>query len=604
MKDQQELAKFLSSILDKFDTEDIETAFVVSILGGQKVVNTEIKNLASRKNKKIESLLEFLNSNKVSCDLDTLLKFYELQISSSDRKTDGAYFTPSSIVDFITNNVVEKKGTVCDPACGSGSFLLASARRLKKLTNLSYKKIFSDLLFGVDISESNIFNSKKILSLLAIADGEDARSFSFNLYTSDSLTFEWESILPKGGFNYVIGNPPYVRTKNLRVDTKENIKKWSVGSIGNVDLYIPFFEIGINILNDEGKVGYITPSTYFTALNARDLRTYLHRNNYVEKIVDFNGWQVFYGATTYTAITFLSRNNSSGLQYGLVKDPTLIEKPELIKTEKVSRKLLAEDNWRLLPKADSENIFKIENAGSPLFEYVDRYITGLATLQNDIYLLKDNGGKFLIKEFEGKEYKIERGITQKIIKPNKIKTPLALKENRERIIFPYIIKNGSYSLVGESELSKKYPNAYKYLKAVRPILEKRDKGERQYKEWYAFGRTQGLNAFGKKIIMPMMNDKPAFVRVEDEDTLFYCGYALYPKQEEDLLLLEKVLNSNVLWYYIKKTSKNYSGGYKSFAKNYVKNFSIPHFNREEKEFLLSSDREKIDEFLWEKYQLC
>ena len=102
----------------------------------------------------------------------------------------------------------------------------------------------------------------------------------------------------------------------------------------------------------------------------------------------------------------------------------------------------------------------------------------------------------------------------------------------------------------------------------------------------------------------MMGNKPSFIIVEDQDSLFYCGYALFARDDKDYQLLEKVLNSDVMWYYLDKTSKNYSGGFKSFAKNYVKNFSIPFFtSKEKKEIIGIDDKRELNKYLWNKYQL-
>jgi len=100
----------------------------------------------------------------------------------------------------------------------------------------------------------------------------------------------------------------------------------------------------------------------------------------------------------------------------------------------------------------------------------------------------------------------------------------------------------------------------------------------------------------------MMGNKPTFITVDEHDSLIYCGYAIFPKNEEDFQILEKVLNSELMWFYLYKTSKNYSGGFKSFAKNYIKNFSIPEFSQSEKSILLSLSSEKeVNQFLSKKY---
>ena len=99
----------------------------------------------------------------------------------------------------------------------------------------------------------------------------------------------------------------------------------------------------------------------------------------------------------------------------------------------------------------------------------------------------------------------------------------------------------------------------------------------------------------------MMSDRPAFLHVKNPKTLIYCGYALYPGSKEKTEILLKILNSPIFWNYLSNTSKNYAGGYKSMAKNYVKKFSIPHFTTEEKKLLLSLSDESLTEFLKDKY---
>jgi len=468
--------------------------------------------------------------------------------------------------------------------------------------DISYEEIYSDYLFGVDILPTSVERTKTILSLLAVINGEDGEFF-FNIVEGDSLTMDWSYSLGVQEFDFIVGNRPYVRTKNLRPDVRERIKQWHTASFGNVDLYIPFFELSLKLISQKGRIGFITPSTYFTSVNARVLRGYLAENKFVSKIVDFNGWQVFQGATTYTCITVLTKSPSQKIEYTLVDKFEKINTLDDLEPESVSSDYFTEEDWRLLSKSDAEKIFKIENAGSPLFKYVNRFVTGVATLSNDLFIVQDDGGELIQVMHESRPYFIEREITKKIIKPNRIKTYDALKKNKERIIYPYLLdKGGRAHIMSEEMLRLNYPNTYKYLLAIKERLSLRDKGAKTYDAWYAYGRSQGLNTFGKKIILPMMGNKPTFITVDDHDSLIYCGYAIFPKNEEDFQILEKVLNSELMWFYLYKTSKNYSGGFKSFAKNYIKNFSIPEFSQSEKSLLLSLSSEKeVNQFLSKKY---
>jgi hypothetical protein len=593
----------ISKSLSQYSFVDVETAIVHLLLKEKGIASTKNSILNKFLNAPVnEGVLFWFESQNVTPSIELLEKLYELEVPEKDRKVNGSYYTPTNIIQYIIKQTITYKGSVCDPACGSGAFLIEVAQFLNKKYDISYEEIYADYLFGVDILPTSVERTKTILSLLAVINGEDGEFF-FNIVEGDSLTMDWSYSLGVQEFDFIVGNPPYVRTKNLRPDVRERIKQWHTASFGNVDLYIPFFELSLKLISQKGRIGFITPSTYFTSVNARVLRGYLAENKFVSKIVDFNGWQVFQGATTYTCITVLTKSPSQKIEYTLVDKFEKINTLDDLVPESVSSDYFTEEDWRLLSKSDAEKIFKIENAGSPLFKYVNRFVTGVATLSNDLFIVQDDGGELIQVMYENRPYFIEREITKKIIKPNRIKTYDALKKNKERIIYPYLLdKGGRAHIMSEEMLCLNYPNTYKYLLAIKERLSLRDKGAKTYDAWYAYGRSQGLNTFGKKIILPMMGNKPTFITVDDHDSLIYCGYAIFPKNEEDFQILEKVLNSELMWFYLYKTSKNYSGGFKSFAKNYIKNFSIPEFSQSEKSILLSLSSEKeVNQFLNKKY---
>ncbi len=593
--------------LSGYSFEDVETEVVRRILqksGLNSVQNHQILKILERK---VSSGVTFWFTTKsVDPDLELLEKLYELNVSDGDRKVNGSYYTPTHIVNYIVEKTINALGSVCDPACGSGAFLIESAKYLHNKFGVSFYEIYKNYLFGVDILPTSVERTKIMLSLLAITHGEDI-DFEYNIHVGNSLNFNWDTLSVGQGFDFVVGNPPYVRTKNLRSDVRESVRKWSTASFGNVDLYIPFFELGVGISKTNGRIGYITPSTYLTSYNATLVRDFLTSNLLLNTVVDFNGWQIFEGAITYTCITILDKRKSESIAYTLVDSKEKLNNLNELAFNLIETKSLVGKEWRLLSKIDAGKIFKIENAGSPLFRYVDRFVTGIATLSNDLFLVCDipNEETYLKKEYGGSTFLIERSITKAIIKPNIVKDKTALRNNMERVIYPYKKnRSGVIEIIPEQELKTSYPMVYKYLCATRQDLELRDKGGKKYEAWYAYGRRQGLDTFGKKIILPMMNNKPSFITVDDEETLIYCGYAIYPKRADDFWLLEKVLNSEIMWFYLKKTSKNYSGGFKSFAKNYVKNFSIPDFSdREKKELHALSTRDAIDAFLLKKYGL-
>ena len=101
-----------------------------------------------------------------------------------------------------------------------------------------------------------------------------------------------------------------------------------------------------------------------------------------------------------------------------------------------------------------------------------------------------------------------------------------------------------------------------------------------------------------------MSDLPHFVYMPQKDMMIYCGYAIYNESETELLFLKRVLESSVFDYYMRHTSKPYSTGFYSYAKNYIKSFGVYPFNSEQKKYILSmTSKKEIDEYIKTMYKL-
>jgi len=598
-----------------YSIDDIERAAIQVFVESNKIKN--IKN---------EFILNFINggdsltikeikshffSKDTKFNLEKLIRFFELLIEPKWRKLNGAFYTPQFIVNYINNKVIKKNLyiKICDPACGSGAFLFNATKKISRLNHKPIIKTIEENIYGVDIDPRSVKRTKLVLSLLALTNGENKKQIDFNIKVGDSLDskkFNWRKefllVFKKGGFDGIIGNPPYVRIQNLSKETKERIQKnWGTASAGNIDLFIPFFELGINLLNKKGRLGYITPSSYFTSFAGRKLRDFLTDENYIREIIDFNHIQIFEDAMAYCAITILDKKRGQYFNYVFIENRDDLPLLKPLKFRKIMYSDLDNKKWILLSGDDYRNIRKIETIGEKLGKMC-RISTGLATLADHLYLLENPIERrgYYLKKYNGKDYKIEKEITKEIIKANVIKSEKDIQQNKRRIIFPYKLIDGQHRIISEKESKKKYPCCYKYFLAVKKELSKRDKGKKKYITWYAYGRTQGLDSsFGRKILTPTMSLKPNFIICNKKNATFYGGYGIFYKG--DLTFLQKILNSKIMDYYIEKTSKFYSGGYKSFAKAFLSNFSIPTFSRKEIDYI--KNHKKLDEFLIKKYKL-
>lgn len=560
----------------------------------------------------IADFLTNFDNNHTFCDIEKIedvISIFEQAVPADEKTKNGAIYTPSYIREFIVNHLYSEdserfmKGLVIDPACGCGAFLYTAALVNKNSSN-TYKSILSRL-YGVDISPNSVRRTKLLLALVALTSGEYVEESDLNIHCANSLSFDFkqfDAVAAAGGYDFVIGNPPYVRSKNIEEESKALLPNWEVANGGNADLYLPFFEIGIKILNENGELGYITLNSFFKSVNARGLRKYFAKNLIGIDILDFGDELIFERKLAYTCITFISKHERETIRYHRTSANN-------IKNNKMGVydliPYLGLDNhkgWNLNKGDVLQIINRIEHTGTPLGAKY-RIKNGIATLANDIFIFhpvrEDESYYYL--NVNGFEFCIEKGICRDIIKPNILHSEDEIEPMMEKVIFPY---DSNYKPIPEAVFISKFPRAYQYLSLHRRKLDERDKGEGNFPVWYAFGRTQAISDKGKKLLFPYITDVPHFVYTDNENMLIYCGYAIYHKNETELKALKRLLESSVFEYYMKHTSKPYAAGYYSYAKNYVKDFGIlPLSPKQTEELLCLSSKEEIDEYVEQLYGL-
>jgi len=512
----------------------------------------------------------------------------------SDKKINGIVYTPQWIVELILdyldykNNIYQKK--IIDPACGDGAFLrevlirfIRDAKRAK-IENKVIKEKIQNNIFGFDIDENAV---KKCIAILDdIAKEYGIKNIKWNILKTDSLDKSFASKF-FNFFDFVVGNPPYIRIQHLGTQRREKIQNdWHLCKKGSTDIFIAFFELGYHLLNKNGKLGYITPNTYLKTQAGEGLRSFLKFHQILKTLIDFEHNQLFDNATTYSLITILDKNHKKST-FSLFKgDKENVNFIDEIDTEKLNK-----DNWILTSNDILKKLNEIERRGLPLGKIAKIHV-GITTLADDYYIFKDpvfKGSFAEIKLKDGRTFQIEREILKPIIKVSVLKNP---NEDQNRfIIFPYKKIDNKHFIIPEDELKEKYPRTYDYFKVIKNILNSRDKGKPNPVAWYAFGRSQGLDtSFGKKILTSPINLKPNFIVWEKEEYTFYAGYCI--KYDGDLKLLAEYLNSSDMEFYINNISRNYQNNYKSFAKSFLEKFGIddPRLinNREQNMLLFQS----------------
>ena len=280
------MQKELKYIINQFrEDESSLNKIIVSVF-------VRANSIQVKKNALVKSLLiseksvlhKTISEINMPFTFDDVIEAFELSIPNGEKVINGAVYTPSYIKGFIVEHSLKKiekplqKILAADISCGCGAFLFTFANKIKAETGKSFSQIFKDNLFGLDISNSSIERTKILLSLLAISNREDKPEFEFHLHTGNALSFDWKGtekkIKANAGFDLIVGNPPYVRAKNIDDASKSLLTNWAVTKSGNPDLYIPFFEIGLENINENGTLGYITVNSFYKSVNARELRKY------------------------------------------------------------------------------------------------------------------------------------------------------------------------------------------------------------------------------------------------------------------------------------------------------------------------------------------
>ena len=550
--------------------------------------------------------------------LKLLENVFEALVEDCEKRENGVVFTPCYIVEYILENTLNEQlgedSIIIDPACGSGAFLVLAAEKVALRLNKSVAETISQNIFGIDISKDNVRRTKELLTLLALSKGESADALSFHIKAADSLKENWCKLFGKKAFHFIIGNPPYVNTHDMSKDTISYLKKqYQTTRKGTFNIFYAFIEQSMRFLSGNGMLGFIVPNNYLTITAAEDLRKYLAENKYLSKIIDFGENMIFAPVRTYNSLLFLKACGSENLTYATIRKSAdvkgALNNAQLlcIPTDE-----LDPSGWNLLNENERANIRKIEQSGFPIKPHIR---VGIATLRDKVYLVDGFDPKegMYYKYLEETKYLIEPEITRDIYKVSNIKAERSLADAKQSIIFPYTeIEQGSrpdtsnrnYQIIPEQILSQRYPHCYQYLCQCRASLDGRDKGKGNAVAWYAYGRSQGLGNNGRKLLFPTFSLHPKFMLEESKTTLFCNGYAILEPPQFDLEILQKILNSVVMDYYISKTSYAIEGNYKCYQKKYIQHFSVPQFTDDELAYLKrESDTSAVNRFLIEKYRL-
>ena len=490
-------------------------------------------------------------------------------------KQAGVVYTPSHVVAFMLDDLLPsdpRSIRICEPACGDGAFLAGCVQRIcEKIGEFGPRAGYVESLewlTGFEIDDQAVEACKARLT--GVCDrvlGSEAPSVDWRIRRLDILNrAEWRR--HASSFDYVVGNPPYVRIQHLEHDRREQIASggWRFMN-GCGDLYFLFFEAGLDLLRPGGQVSFITPNSWLKSAAGRALRAQLSANHSVRKIVDFEGHQVFPSVTTYTAI---ARVEKGGRSRQIDAAKAVVERDAVVPRNGY-RIDARSPMWTLTNPEQRKKLRRLLQHGVRLGDIATIRV-GLQTLADRVFILTvvDDDDEVATCTDGNVEVQLEKGSVRRIYKASVMKDG---KDPKRRVaIYPY---SDGGQLVPFTRLRQRYPLASKWLLRRKQVLLDRDKGRVDERKWHGYGRHVGIrSAFGTKILTSGMNKRPNFQICDDAESLFYSGYAIKPTRTVSLIDLVAELNSERMHEFIRATSKPYQGGWWSYSKTFIQHFPV------------------------------
>lgn len=525
---------------------------------------------------------------------------------------------------------------------------------------LGKKAIMDNCIYGVDIDPEAVEVAKMSLSLKIVDTSEYLESYNEigifgnkilngignnircgnSLVESDILEifptladneeellktniFDWQSehgfkeiFEQKGGFDYIIGNPPYVEVKNYNVDLPymhQYIKvKFSSSKNGKIDLAIPFIERGIGLLNPSGRLGFIVQKRFFKTEYGKKIREIITTANYLSSVIDFETTSIFKDRITYVAILLLDKSSPDNFSFKLFNGSvdTLASQLRETKTPDV-----APEQYSILPAtAVNANPWSFDD--NQLIEIRTRLLqsghlgdfakvrVGIQVLWDKAYHIRPASvKKGIIKGKSHIEDNIE--IELEACRPlicNETFYPYRNEKADVFVIFPYDVVKGVVTEIPFSTFKKRFPLAGNYLSKNKAKIQQNVETWDEPSKWHLYTRVQNHGATYPKVLVPMTAlDTFASLAVSDKT---YCDNAnvffidIPEKDENSLYALSAVINSTIYSVLARSIANPQSNGYFKFNKQFLEPVPFPKENFKQNTQLksqLAKAAKKIDE---------
>jgi hypothetical protein len=549
--------------------------------------------------------------------------------------------------------------TVVDPACGSGAFLITTLRYLldtwhavreqrKSVTGEIMteddaglvRDILKSNVYGEDTNSASAEIARLALWLHTARGDKPLSSLDTTIREGNSLissdffkgqinlafygevekerinAFDLEKAFPevfeRGGFDAVVGNPPYVKLQNFRKvhddmaeflrSGRQDIPGYTSTQSGNFDLYLPFIEKGLSILNEHGRLGFIAPSLWTVNEYGAALRAMIADGQNLDRWLDFKAHQIFEESTVYTALQFYTKQPNDAVKVAFAPNGVVAGDPwSGMECRVAYDNLDYGDRWLLLAGRERALIDRLSATCRRLDDptVTTNIYQGLITSADAIYHLDRRGPRRYLCSPRGKgaplayEVEIEDEVMQPLVSGADSRRYIEPRPTTY-ILFPYVRVTETMHLIDTGTFQQTHPRAWKYLCSYDAELRAREATRDREgniveapfddNRWYRFGRHQNIDKQDiPKLIVPRLVAKLiCFVDARGDYCLDNVDVGgVEPAVGVDLFFIAGLMNSEVLNFVFQRISKPFRGNYLSANKQFIAPLPIPNASPEQ-----------------------
>ncbi|AKE72331.1 TPA: Eco57I restriction-modification methylase domain-containing protein [Pseudomonas aeruginosa] len=493
----------------------------------------------------------------------------------------GAIFTRSEVVDFIldlagyTEDQPLHERRLLEPSFGGGDFLLPIIRRLLSVwraarPNGSALNELGGAIRAVELHRDTFHSTHAAVVALLKHEGMAAN-------TATALAGRWLSqgdflMTPlEGEFDYVVGNPPYVRQELIPAPLLAEYRSRYQTMYDRADIYIPFIERSLSVLSDGGSLGFICADRWMKNRYGGPLRSLVAEQFHLKVYVDMVDTPAFHSdVIAYPAITIISREVPGATRIahrpaidratlttlaGLLRTPTLPKDAGAVR--ELARVTNGAEPWLLESSDQMALIRRLEGCFPSLEEAGCKVGIGVAT----------GADKAFIGNFDALDVEPDRKlplVTTKDIMTGEVQW------RGQGVINPFAESGGLVDL-------DRYPRLRRYLEARREVIAGRHCAQKAPANWYrTIDRITPALAARPKLLIPDIKGEAHIVFESGE---LYPHHNLYyvTSDDWDLRALQAVLLSAVSRLFVATYSTKMRGGFLRFQAQYLRRIRIPRW---------------------------